>query len=91
MCLLCVVHVAQCATRGAYGATMDYVLCVVQGEQSVSMWCLLHNLCCVLGSLKFELIGSLIILIQLTLMLMELSSYLVMLSTMLKWSDDMAH
>ena len=52
MCLLCVAHVSQCATCGAYGATLDYVVCVVQGEQSVSMWCLLHNLCCVLGSLK---------------------------------------
>ena len=37
------------------------------------------------------MIISLIILIQLTLILMELSSYLVMLSTMLKWSDDMGH
>ena len=52
LCLLCVVHVAQCATCGTYGATMDYVLCVVQGEQSVSMWCLLHNFCCLLGILK---------------------------------------
>ena len=52
MCLFCVARVAQCATCGAYGATMDYVVCVVQGEQSVSMWCLLHNFCCVLGILK---------------------------------------
>ena len=52
MCLLCVARVSQCATCGTHGATMDYVVCVVQGEQSVSMWCLLHNLSCVLGSLK---------------------------------------
>ena len=52
MCLLCVACVAQCAMCGAYAATMDYVVSVVQGEQRVYMQCLLHNLCCVLGSLK---------------------------------------
>ena len=43
---------AQCAMCGSYGATIDYVVCVVQGEQSVFMRCLLHNLSCVLDSLK---------------------------------------
>ena len=33
--VLCVLCVAQCATCGAYATTMDYVVCVVQGEQSV--------------------------------------------------------